>query len=66
MQFFEGDDGELVGELKTLSGGWSEMSPVHETIFCSAGYKSRTRTEWRERSGSELVPIPCPVICCSW
>jgi len=37
----------LVGEVKTLTGGWSEMSTLRATHFRSPGYRTRSTTSWK-------------------
>jgi len=48
------EDSDMVGELKTLTGGWSEISVSRETTFRSAGYVTRARTSWE---GDVLITV---------
>lgn len=39
-------DGTLVGELKTVSGKWTEMSVTHATTTKGGGYAAHSRSQW--------------------
>jgi len=38
---------ELVGEIKTVTGGWSKISPSHKTTFRSGGFRTIAKTTWK-------------------
>jgi len=46
-RFYESDNGQLIGELKTVTGGWSQMDPEHDTTFRSGGYRSKAHSTWQ-------------------
>ena len=39
-------DGMLVGELKTVTGKWTEMSVAHATFTKARGFAAHSRSQW--------------------
>jgi len=45
-RFAREDDGRLVGRLKTVTGGWTEMSTARPSTSKAGGFAARSVTTW--------------------
>ena len=53
---FRVESDEVVGEVKTISGGWTTLHPNRETVSRTNGYTARAVTSW-EGDGSVMVSV---------
>ena len=56
-RFSMDENGGLVGEVKAISGGWTQLRPERETVTRQHGYTAHAVTSWESDDRSVMVSV---------